>query len=171
MPNSEFDRRRPSVARWSRITAFLGVDWPKRAHQPRPVEFAMGSIVAISGSLIACIVVVTLASRWFRLALKYSHLQFADYCVPVIVVVAIGCAAWPVATWISSRGRRLFLCVAIAVTVLTIAIDAWIFDAKHVAATAVIMAVMHLGVASVTYLSLVFLAPQWPRRAPQYFEH
>ena len=67
MPDTDFDPRRPSAAAWSRITAFLGVDWPKRAHRPRPVEFVTASIVAISGSLIACIVVVTLASRWFSL--------------------------------------------------------------------------------------------------------
>jgi hypothetical protein len=170
MRNSEFDPRRPSAATWSRITAFLGVDWPKRAHQPRPIEFVMASIVAISGSLIACIVVVTLTSRWFPLALKNSHMQFADYYVPIIVTVAIGCAAWPVVTWISSRGRRLFLCVGIAVVVLIVALDVWIFDANRPVATAAIMVAMHLGVALVTYLSLVFLAPQWPRREPRYFE-
>ena len=102
-------------------------------------------------------------------ALKNSHIQFADYCVPITVAVTIGCAASPSQTWVSSRGRLLFLCVGIAATVLAIAFDAWIFDTNRAAATAVIMATMHLGVAAVTYISLVFLAPQWPRRAPRYF--
>jgi len=170
MREAELEPPPARTARWSWIASFIRVDWPKGTHQPKALQLALAAITAISGSLVVCIVVATLGARVFAFSAKIPRFQFSSYSLPTIVVIAIACAVWPVATWVSSRGSRFFLCIITVATAMTIAADLWIFNRNQPGAIGAVAVAMHVGIAVVTYVSLVLVAPQWPRPEPRYFE-
>jgi hypothetical protein len=72
--------------------------------------------------------------------------------------------AWPVVTFLTTRGSRLYLWLAIAVTVVGLAPDAWILHQGQPAAGVAVLVAMHFALAVITYPVLVLVAPQ-SRRA------
>jgi hypothetical protein len=75
------------------------------------------------------------------------------------VGVLIACAAWPVVARISSAPRWLFFRLAIAVTIVLLLPDVYIWHQGQSAQAVGVLMVMHLAIALVTYNLLVHLAP------------
>ncbi len=70
----------------------------------------------------------------------------------------IACAAWPIVTRISSAPRWLFFRLAIAVTVVLLAPDAWLLLQGGPPEAIFVLVLMHLAIAVITYNCLVHLA-------------
>jgi hypothetical protein len=94
----------------------------------------------------------------------YVHFQFSDYSKLTIIGVLIACAAWPIVTRISSAPRWLFFRMAIAVTLVLWLPDLWILHLGQPVQAVVVLMVMHLAIAVVTYNCLVHIAAIRPGR-------
>jgi hypothetical protein len=73
--------------------------------------------------------------------------------------VLIACAAWPVVARISSAPRWLFFRLAIAVTLVLLLPDVYIWHQGQPAQAVAVLMTMHLAIALVTYNLLVHVAP------------
>ena len=89
----------------------------------------------------------------------FVHYQFAEYAKLTVIGVLIACIGWPVVTRISSRPRWLFLRLAVAVSVLLLVPDVYIWIQGQSARGVAVLVVMHLAIALVTYNALVRIAP------------
>jgi hypothetical protein len=137
--------------------------------RPRPLLLVLASIVALSGSLLACAVLVLIGVRVFPDTAGYAHFQFPDYAKLTTIGVLVGCVAWPVFCAVFVRPRLMYLWAAILASVVLLAPDGWILlHGAPVDAVDVLVA-MHLAVAAVTVSALVFLAPPTlrPQRVPR----
>jgi H+/Cl- antiporter ClcA len=127
--------------------------------QPSKGEVVLASLVAIVGSLVADWILVAIGTRLFPSTKGYQHFQFFDYSKLTVIGVIIACLGWPIVTRISSTPRWLFYRMAIAVTVVLLAPDAFIWVNGASTDAVFVLVVMHLAIAVVTYYSLVALAP------------
>ncbi|HEX3334447.1 MAG TPA: hypothetical protein VHS57_08900, partial [Acidimicrobiales bacterium] len=73
--------------------------------------------------------------------------------------IVIACAAWPIVCRISSAPRWLFFRLAIAVTLVLWLPDVWIWHKGQSAHGVLVLMVMHLAIALITYNLLVHIAP------------
>jgi hypothetical protein len=145
------------------IGRFFALDFPAGRMQPSLWRFLLATIVAVVGSLAVCAVLVIVGTAVFPSTVGYAHFAFADYSRLTIIGVLVACAAWPIVTLASSKGARLFLWLAVIVTIVSLAPDAWILYNGQSAEGVLVLAVMHIAIAFVTYPALVKIAPQ--RRA------
>ena len=130
--------------------------------RPRPVRLVLASIVALTGSLLACSVLVLLGVRAFPATAGYVHFQFADYAKLTTIGVLVGCVAWPVFCAVFVRPRLLYIWAAIAASVVLLAPDAWILLHSAPLEAVVVLVAMHVAVAAITLTALIFLAPAVP---------
>jgi hypothetical protein len=70
---------------------------------------------------------------------------------------------WPMVTLVTTGARRLYLWLAIAVTIVSFAPDLWILRGGQPSNAVADLAVMHVAVAVVTYVAMVLIAPQRAR--------
>lgn len=145
------------------IRTFFRIDLPGGRRQPGPWRLVVATVVAIVGSVAACAVLAQAGMLVYPSTRGYEHFRFADYTKLTVIGVVIACAGWPLAAALSSRARRLYLWAAVAVTVVSFAPDVWILIHGESAAGVFVLAVMHVAVAVVTYLSMVLIAPQRDR--------
>jgi hypothetical protein len=128
----------------------------------RPPEWwrvLVATILSVAGSLAADALLVFIGTRLFPSTKGYVHFQFHDYAKLTVIGVLIACAAWPVVTRISSAPRWLFFRLAIAVTLVLLLPDLYIWHQGQPAKAVVVLMAMHLAIALVTYNLLVHLAP------------
>ena len=92
----------------------------------------------------------------------YPHFQFSDYAKLTVIGVIMACIAWPVVVRLSSAPRWLFVRLAVLVTFVLWAPDAWILYQGQPARAVAVLFVMHLAIALVTYNLLVHVAPPRP---------
>jgi hypothetical protein len=92
----------------------------------------------------------------------YVHFQFSDYVLLTVFGVIIACVGWPIVTRLSSAPRWLFLCLAIAVTLVLWLPDIYIFAEGAPGKAVAVLMTMHLAIAVVTYTSLIYVAPTRP---------
>ncbi len=147
-----------------RLMAAARVDLPRGAAQPRLWRWLLATVVAVAGSLLACALLAAAASALVPSIAGYVHFRFADYYYLSISGVVVACLALPVLTWFSSRSRRVFLVLAVLVTIASFAPDVWIGIHGQPAAGVWTLVLMHVALLLVTYPALVLLAPQ-PRAA------
>jgi hypothetical protein len=140
--------------------AFLRLDLPFGKAQPSAWRWVLATILAVGTSLLACFVLARLAVVWDPALSGYPHFQFRDYALLTIVGVFGACVGWPLVSWFSSRGRRLYLWLAIAVTVVSLAPDAWILHLGQPAAGVATLNGMHFALGVITLPAMVFIAPQ-----------
>ena len=76
-----------------------------------------------------------------------------------MIGVVIACVGWPVVTRLSSRPRWLFLRLAVAVTLVLLLPDLWIWCHGEPADGVLVLVAMHLAIAVITYNALVRIAP------------
>jgi hypothetical protein len=124
----------------------------------------LSSIVALSGSLLACALLVLIGVRVFPDTAGYVHFQFADYAKLTIIGVLVGCIAWPVFCAVFVRPRLMYVWATILASVVLLAPDAWILLHGAPLHAVIVLVAMHLAVAAVTLSALVFLAPPTLRR-------
>lgn len=119
----------------------------------------LASIVALSGSLVACALLVLIGVRVFPETAGYVHFQFADYARLTIIGVVIGCVAWPVFCAVFVRARLMYVWATILASVVLLAPDAWILLHGAPLHAVVVLVAMHVAVAAVTLPALTLLAP------------
>jgi len=130
------------------------------AHRPPAWwRVIVATVLSVAGSLAADALLVFIGTRLFPATKGYVHFEFHDYAKLTIVGVLIACAAWPVVTRISSAPRWLFFRLAIAVTLVLLLPDLYIWHQGQPAKAVVVLMAMHLAIALVTYNLLVHLAP------------
>ena len=137
--------------------------------RPRPLLLVLATIVALTGPLLACAVLVLIGVRAFPDTVGYVHFQFPDYAKLTTIGVLIGCIAWPVFCAVFVRPRLLYVWGTILASVVLLAPDAWILLHGAPPHAVAVLVAMHLAVAAVTLLALLFLAPPTfrPARVPR----
>jgi hypothetical protein len=116
--------------------------------------------VALVGSLVADRILVAVGVAVFPSTKGYGHFQFSDYAKLTVIGVLIACVAWPLVARVSSSPRWLFARLAVLVTIVLLAPDAYIWLIQGQSGRAVLVLVwMHVAIALVTYNALVRLAP------------
>ncbi len=142
-----------------RLLSWARVDFTPAHRPPLWRRVVLATVVSVVLSLVADAALVFIATRLLPSTKGYVHFAFYDYAKLTTVGVLIACAAWPVVTRISSDPRWLFFRLAIAVTLVLLAPDLYIWhQGQPIQAVAVLM-VMHVAIALVTYNALVNLAP------------
>jgi len=144
---------------------FLKLDFPGGRAQPSPLRWVVATIIAVGLSLLACFGLAALGVAIFPSTVGYGHFQFADYSRLTIVGVLAACIAWPVVTLVTTRGRWLFFWLALVVTIVSLAPDAWILHLGQPANAVAILIAMHFALAFITYPALILIAPQRQIRA------
>jgi hypothetical protein len=141
------------LARW-------GFDFPAGRAQPRAWRFVLATVVAVLLSLAACAALVAIGTAVFPATVGYEHYRFGDYAKLTIIGVVIASFGWPVTCYLSSRAPRPYLVLAVLVSIVALAPDAWILHGGAPAQAVLVLVWMHLALAVITYLSLVLIAPQ-----------
>jgi hypothetical protein len=149
-----------SLESQTRAAARFGLDFPGGAAQPRAWRFVVATIAAVALSIAACAGLVAVGVRVFPSTAGYEHFQFGDYTRLTVIGVVIASLGWPVACYVSTRARRLYLVLAVLVSIAALAPDAWILYHGQPAQAVLVLVWMHLALAVITYLSMVLIAPQ-----------
>jgi len=142
--------------------ALLHLDLPLGAAQPSLVRWIVATVVALAASIAACAALAAAGIALFPSTAGYEHYQFGDYAKLTTIGVIGAAIAWPVVTLVTTRARRLYLWLAILVTIVSFAPDAWILRGGQPAPAVADLAVMHVAVGVITYLALVVIATQRP---------
>ncbi len=119
----------------------------------------VASVASIIGSLAADAALVAIGTRVFPSTKGYVHFQFSDYAKLTVIGVVIACVGWPIITRISSAPRWLYLRLAVLVTIVLFAPDAWIYLNGAPAKAVAVLLTMHVAIAVVTYNCMVRIAP------------
>lgn len=127
--------------------------------QPAGASIVLASIVSLVGSLVADWLLVKLGTHIFPSTVGYTHFQFSDYAKLTIIGVLIACAAWPVATRLTSTPREFFARAAVVITIVLFLPDLVIWHGGSPFKAVFVLIWLHVAIAIVTYNSLVRLAP------------
>ena len=147
-----------------RALGLARVDLAPAHSQPSSLQVAIATAVSVVGSLAVDALLVVIGQAIFPSIRGYVHFQFSDYAKLTIIGVLIACAAWPIATRISSAPRWLFWRLAIAVTLVLWLPDLYILHLGQPVRAVIVLMAMHLAIAVVTYNSLVHIAAVRPNR-------
>jgi Family of unknown function (DUF6069) len=142
-----------------RALAWARIDLSPVHRPPAWWRVALATVLSLAGSLAADALLVFIGTRLFPSTKGYVHFQFHDYAKLTVIGVLIACAAWPVVARISSAPRWLFFRLAIAVTLVLLLPDVYIWHQGQPVQAVVVLMTMHLAIALVTYNLLVHLAP------------
>ncbi len=142
--------------------ALLHLDFPWGAAQPSLVRWIVATVVALGASIAACAAIAAAGIALFPSTAGYEHYRFEDYAKLTTIGVIVAAIGWPIVTLVTTRARRLFLWLAIIVTIVSFAPDLWILRGGQPAPAVADLAVMHVAVGVITYLALVVIAPQRP---------
>jgi hypothetical protein len=134
------------------------IDLQPEHRQPSTVLVALATVASVAGSLAADAILVAIGTAVFPATKGYSHFRFADYSTLTIIGVIIACAAWPIVTRISSAPRGLFFRLAILVTAVLLLPDLWLLAKGQPTRAVIVLMVMHVAIALVTYNLLVHVA-------------
>ncbi len=135
------------------------VDFVPADPQPSWPRWALATIVSLAGSLAADAALVAGGKRLSPSTAGFVHFRFSDYAKLTVVGVLVACLAWPVVTRLASCPRWLFLRLAVVVTLVLLLPDVWIGVRGEPTRGILVLVVMHLAVAVVTYNALVRIAP------------
>jgi len=150
----------PSLERPTQALARFGLDFPSGTAHPRAWRFVVATAVAVALSIAACTALVAIGVRVFPSTVGYEHFQFGDYTKLTVIGVVIASLGWPAACYVTTRARRLYLVLAVLVSIAALAPDAWIMYQGQSAQAVLVLVWMHLALAVITYLSMVLIAPQ-----------
>jgi hypothetical protein len=142
-----------------RALAFARVDGPRPHRQPATARLVVAIVGSLAGSLGADALLVAIGTAVFPATKGYVHFRFSDYGKLTIIGVVVACLAWPVVTWISGAPRWLFLRLAVLVTLVLWLPDLWILSKGQPFDGVLVLMLMHVAIALVTYNLLVRVAP------------
>lgn len=140
--------------------AWLALDLPAGSAQPRWWRWLIASAVAAVVSVAACWAIAHATIAAFPSTSGYGHFGFADYTKLTLAGVAVAAVAWPIATLVSTRARRLYLVVGVLALIGSFVPDLWILHLGQPLVGVVALAIMHVAVGVVTVAALLLLAPQ-----------
>jgi hypothetical protein len=141
-----------------RALARFRIDLRPEHRQPSMVLVALATVASIAGSLAVDAILVAIGTAILPATKGYSHFQFGDYATLTVIGVIIACAAWPIVTRISSAPRWLFFRLAILVTAVLLLPDLWLLAKGQPTRAVIVLMVMHVAIALVTYNLLVHVA-------------
>jgi hypothetical protein len=124
------------------LLARARVDFAPKHAPPRGPQSSSPSSSRSPDSLAADATLVAIGIRVFPSTKGFVHFHFSDYGKLTVIGVIVACAGWPIVRLLSLAPRWLFVRLAILVLI-----------------------VMHLAIALVTYNTLVHLAPVGRRQA------
>jgi hypothetical protein len=127
--------------------------------QPSGWSVLVAAFVALISSLLADYLLVKAGTAIFPSTKGFVHFQFSDYSKLTIIGVVIACCGWPLVTRLTSTPRGFFLRLAILVTLVLLAPDAWIWLHGEPGKAVFVLVWMHLAIAVITYNALVRIAP------------
>ena len=90
------------------------------------------------------------------------HFGFSDYATLTVVGALGACIGWPIILSISSAPRWLLLRLAVLATLILWLPDVWVLSQGQSVRAVLVLMVMHVAIAVVTYNALVHLAPLLP---------
>ncbi len=132
---------------------------------PSSLRFVLAGIVAVGGSLLCDVALVALGKFLFPIVAHNAHLRPASYAKLTIIGVVVASLGWPIVTRISSSPRWLFLRLAVVISLVLLAPDAYLLYVGQPRRVVAVLVAMHLAIALVTYQALVRIAPvKAPRR-------
>lgn len=159
-----------SVERFPRpiqtLLRLLRVDFRPRL-APRGALVLLAFVVALVGSLALDVVLVRLGQAAFPSTKGYGHFQFSDYAKLTVIGVVIASVGWPIAAHLTSTPRKLFCRLAVLITLVLFAPDAYIWWRGSPGEAVFVLLWLHVGIAIVTYNALVRLAPSGQVRPPR----
>jgi hypothetical protein len=135
------------------------IDFVPADPQPSWARWVLASVVAVAGSLVADAVIVALGKKVFPGTEHFVHFQFSDYAKLTVIGVVVACVGWPVVTRVSSRPRWLYRWAAVAVTLVLLLPDVYIWHTGESPHGVLVLMVMHVAIAVVTYNAQVRIAP------------
>jgi hypothetical protein len=142
-----------------RTLAIARIDWTPAPRQPSVARLAIATVIAIIGSLCADAIVVAIGTHVFPGTAAYGHFRFNDYAKLTVIGVVIGAAGWPIVSHVSSAPRWLYGWLTVLISLALFLPDAWLLIRGQPLKEVAVLMVMHLGVASVIYCSMVLIAP------------
>jgi hypothetical protein len=142
-----------------RLLKWARIDFRPVRRPPAWSRVGLATVLAIAGSLLADAAIVAIGKQVFPTTNGFAHFQFPDYAKLTVVGVVIACAGWPLVTRVSSAPRWLFFRLAIAVTLVAFLPDLWIWLMGESGPGVLVLVVMHVAIALVTYNLLVHVAP------------
>lgn len=142
-----------------RLMSLARVEFSPAHRQPAAARVLLASCVAILGSLIADAIIVALGEAAWPGTKGYAHFEFGDYGELTVIGVVIACIAWPLVTRVCAAPRRLFVRLAVLVTLVLLLPDVYIWDKGQPGDAVTVLMIMHLAIGVVTYNALVRIAP------------
>jgi H+/Cl- antiporter ClcA len=149
------------------LLRFFRVDFAPQS-PPAPLRLLIATVVSLVASLLADWLLVKLGTNIYPSTRPFPHFQFGDYAKLTIIGVVIACVGWPLVTRLTSQPRRLFLQAAIAISIVLLAPDAYIWHNDASGNAVFVLVWMHLAIAIITYNALVYLAPAGRGRRPRH---
>jgi hypothetical protein len=142
-----------------RALALARIDFKPAARQPAALLVVLATVVTLGASLGADRLLVAAGTSAFPSTTGYVHFRFGDYAELTVIGVIVACLAWPVATRLTTQPRWLFFRLALAVTIVLLAPDAWLLLRHQPTRAVAVLVAMHLAIALITYNVLVHVAP------------
>ncbi|HXY27113.1 MAG TPA: DUF6069 family protein [Acidimicrobiales bacterium] len=135
------------------------IDFSPPHRQPEWWRLALATVLSVVLCLAADAALVAVGTTVFPSTKGFVHFQFADYAKLTVIGVLVACAAWPIVTRMCAKPRWLFFRLAVAVTVVLLLPDAYIWLKGEPAQAVFVLVWMHLAIALITYNLLVHVAP------------
>jgi hypothetical protein len=123
-----------------------------------PLRLLAVTVAALSGSLVACALIVAVGIRAFPLTAGYPHFAFHDYAWLTTLGVVGAAVVWSILNRITARASAAFLWISLATLVVSLAPDVWIASQGQPPEAVTVLVVMHVAVAVVTVTALESLA-------------
>jgi hypothetical protein len=154
--------RRRQLETLLKVLAIFKIDFAPTHKQPATGRLVLATLVSLVGSLAADAILVAIGTAIFPATKGYVHFVFSDYAKLTTVGVIIACSGWPLVTRVSSAPRWVFLRAAVLVTLILFLPDFYLLVRGDSAKAVLVLMVMHVAIALVTYQALVRLAPTRP---------
>ena len=143
-----------------RASRFTRTGPAPHAVPPTLRRVAAAGLAAAAVSLAADVALVAVGQAVFTVPASFGKFAFATYALLTVLGVAGATAAWTLVTRLSSRPNWLLTRLAALVTALFLIPDFLLLGTPgNPAGPVVILMLMHLAIAVITYVALLMIAP------------
>jgi hypothetical protein len=143
-----------------RVSRFTRTGPAPHAIPPTLRRLAAAGLAAAVVSLAADLVLVAVGRAVFTVPASFGKFAFGTYASLTVLGVTGATAAWWAMTRLSSRPQRLLTWLAVLVTALLLIPDFLLLGTQgNPTGPVVILMLMHLAIAAITYLMLIKVAP------------
>ena len=127
---------------------------------PRYRRVAAAGLGAAAGSLAADVALAAIGQAAFTVPESFGKFSFGTYALLTVAGVAGATATWAAVTRLSSQPKWLLTRLAALVTALFLIPDFLLLGTPgNPAGLVVILMLMHLAIAAITYAALITIAP------------